>query len=284
MFNRTETGLINKYLFYPEPIIWVEGSDDFPFYMPILERLECRIESAGGKPECRKLADALVEKDYPFVVILDGDYDILENKTSPHQRVLILDKYAIENYLFERRLVQSVCSKYLGTEERGAEIGELFDQLESDIRNNLYDLVILDILNYRMGTGREIFPDHADSVINIRTAHCIPERIQSIYTAIMKDFQSDAITNLRDIVDAFLTGRRFSDLVRGHFIFGIVRHFVIGCVKKMKGQKPNLDNDSLLIMLSLEIWNIIPSDSHTRLIEDLTQAVESARELRSIVD
>jgi hypothetical protein len=284
MFTRTDTGLINKYLFYPEPIIWVEGYDDFPFYKPIVERLECRIEAAGGKTECRKLADAVFENDCPYVVVMDGDYDILENNANHHQRVLVLEKYAIENYFFERNLVQSICSKYLGSEEQSEKIGNSFDQLEINLQENLYNLVILDILNHRMDLGYEIFPAHADPFINIKTAHCISERIQAKYDTLRENFAPEDIDGLRNLVDSFLTNRRFSDLIRGHFIFGIIRYFIIGCVRKISGHKPNIDNESMLILLALDLWNVVPSNSHRELIDSLLQAVNNARELKSLVN
>ncbi|MBC8233001.1 hypothetical protein H8E77_25945 [bacterium] len=74
-FKRTTSGKIAKYLFYDKPLIWVEGDTDIPFYEQILRNYSHRLEAADGKAECLKLAEALIEKDHPYVVILDGDYD-----------------------------------------------------------------------------------------------------------------------------------------------------------------------------------------------------------------
>ena len=281
MFNRTISGLINKFLFYPVPIIWVEGKDDFPFYEPILHRLDCRIEAAGGKDECKKIANSIVEHEYPFVVILDGDYEILKKMANPHKRILVLNKYSIENFLFEKALVQSICCKYEGSGGRSEEIGALFDEVEREIQSHLYYLVVLDIANYKQNTGLKAFPDRVDSILDIVKVRCLPERISTISEMLSANLDPDIIDEARGLVRKFLQSGRFSDLLRGHIIFGIIRHLIRRGVKLITNNLPNIDNDSLLIMLSLELWKITPSVQHLNLETNIRIAVEEAHQIKS---
>lgn len=281
MFNRTISGLINKFLFYPAPIIWVEGQDDFPFYEPIIKRLGCRIEAADGKEECKKLAESIIEHEYPFVVILDGDYEILENRENPHSRVLFLNKYSIENYLFEKDLVQIICCKYAGSEDGKEDIGVFFDVVEREIQQHLYDLVILDIANNKLGAGLNGFPDRVDSILNVVTVRLIPDRISPVCNFLRESLSVEAIEEAKNIVDNYLKTRKFTDLLRGHLIFGILWHFIRRGVQILTGKLPNIDNDSLLILLSLELWNLKPSEHHLQLEIDIRIAAEEAVKIKS---
>lgn len=281
MFNRTTSGMINKYLFYPEPILWVEGDDDFPFYEPLRNKFNCQIFGAGGKPVCRKLAEAVIDHDYPYVVIMDGDLEILENDSNPHTRVLQLKKYAIENYLFEQRIIQNVSSKYIGNEEKLDEIRGFFESVEADIQACLYDLVVLDVANYKENTGIDFFPDSADGFINMKSVRCLPERINPICDSTRAKIRMDAIEQAKQLVDKYVLGRRLSDLVRGHFLFGILRHSLISCIRTLAKKKIYIDNDSLLILLSLEMWNLRPTEYHESLENDIKLALTDVIQMKS---
>lgn len=111
MFTRSGSGQVNRYLFLSEPLVWVEGDDDVIFFLQLLRDHKCHIEAAGGREECIKLAEAIRQNDHPFVVIVDGDYYVLKRKRSIHRRVIHLDRYAIENYLFETSVVEQVAKR-----------------------------------------------------------------------------------------------------------------------------------------------------------------------------
>ena len=283
MFSRTLAGLVNKFLFYPKPIVWVEGYDDFPFYEPIIKDSNCRIETACGKDNCLVLAQNIIQKDYPFIVILDGDYGILENQGNPHKRVILLKKYSIENYFFDLSLMQKICSKYIGTEEYLTEIDTLFRKTERDLQNSLFDLVVLDVTNYRKDMGLKVFPEKADPVLDVKKMRCISGKIQEIYNLLIGEFKEEDIFEMKALIETFLQKNSFTDLLRGHFLFGVLRYFIFNCVRNLKSdRKPNIDNDSLLIMLSLELWNIIPTTSHRTLLQDVKEAATDAWRIKNL--
>lgn len=281
MFTRTEYGQINKYLFYPEILVWVEGEDDYPFYEPVVHQWPCRIEAAGGKDKCKKLAEKVIENNYPFVVVMDGDYDILEVQENLHQRVLVLKKYSIENYLFERNVMQNVCCKYVGSKDYYEEIGDLFDDLDKEIETNLFNLIVLDIANYRLGLGVDFFPGHAARIMSLPSLRCKPEQVAAVCGAINPKVRAKDFAVFEQLVKGFVDKARFSDLIRGHFLFDVIRQFLIGCVEKIRDRKIVIDNDSLLVMLSLEFWNAIPTDVHKNLIDDLSVAITESQSIKT---
>ena len=100
---RTPSGLASEYLFYKETVVYVEGYTDIPFYDTVLQNYyNYRIKAKHGKEKCKELATALVEDDLPYVVVLDGDYEILESTRSKHRRVILLHRHSLENYLLRK--------------------------------------------------------------------------------------------------------------------------------------------------------------------------------------
>ena len=85
VFSRTISGKKNKFYFVEKVIVWVEGPDDIVFFDRLLRDMGCKLDPAGGKNECLKLAEGIVEEDLPYVVIIDGDYDVLKRQRSAHR-------------------------------------------------------------------------------------------------------------------------------------------------------------------------------------------------------
>lgn len=77
-FSRTLSGLAAEHLFYSEILVYVEGHTDIPFYNEVLENYNCRIIAKKGKLECEKFALLLEQDNHPYIVVIDGDYEILE--------------------------------------------------------------------------------------------------------------------------------------------------------------------------------------------------------------
>ena len=108
-FTRTPGGNLKKWRFYPMPLVWVEGETDFCFYRPIADKIPHRFESLGGRKNAEPLIQALRNHNYPYLVILDGDYEILRHSRAPYHSVIILSRYSFENFLWDTATVNYVC-------------------------------------------------------------------------------------------------------------------------------------------------------------------------------
>ena len=144
-FERTTEGKIARYRFLDMPVVWLEGETDYPMYEPILSEMGCEIGWADGKQECRKLVEAMMAGDLPYVVVLDGDYEILRRCRSWHRRAVLLQRHSIENYCAEVGVVQSVCRKYSRGRVVVGDVGVRFGNLLEALESELGDLVVLDV-------------------------------------------------------------------------------------------------------------------------------------------
>jgi hypothetical protein len=280
-FQRTDFGLINKYLFYKEPLVWVEGPTDIPFYERITRSYSCQLEPAGGKEECKKLAKALLQKDHPYVVVLDGHYDILERKRSSHRRLVTLQRHSSENYLFEKETVEQVCRSCAKIGSGDELIGDTFEALISVIQSDLIDLVILDIAHCRASTGRDVLPPKIEPLLESQKVLAFShKRIKRCCTECQDAIAQEQVDEARALVVKFLEQRRLVDLLPGHLVFGILRYLIINTVRHKTKRKPHIDDDGIRVLLSAEVWSLTKNHDHESLKRRLRQAIREAQKQR----
>jgi len=272
-FARTTLGKISQHRFDKCLTVWVEGPTDIPFYEQALRKIDCRVKDAGGKPECLKLAKALKEKEHPYVVVLDGDYDILERKRSWHRRVIMLNRHSVENYCFERSPIERVCCSHACVSFEEKLIGDSFDNAIRAVESNLLELVVLDIAHQRSQTGERIFNrieeilGHQDRIVFDK------KRIKEILKTKKKGVSKEVVSKVSKLVTDFRRSRRLVDLLQGHQALEIIRHLVNTRAKKRRNRTSKLSRRDLLIRLSSEVWREVVSDDHKSLKRRLYRAI-----------
>ena len=280
-FSRTTSGKIALYRFYPMPVVWVEGITDYVMFERLLNGRRCVIRQAGGVEECRKLAEAMVTKDLPYIVVMDGDYGILTRRRSFHRRVVFLRRHSIENYAAESPLLELLCQRYChGAVEDGV-FGRQFERLLEEVRNALRDLVVLDVACQEQ--GYKVLPDsilrflsrkrppafnrtRIEKAINVARQHCVG---------------NDGTGVAEESVDGFVATGRFIDIVKGHWVFELIRWFMIGELKRT-GATMRLDDEGLRMLLAPEMWKV-KSEDHVTLERSLKRAVREVRKIRAAV-
>lgn len=282
-FTRTLSGLISKYLFYDVPLIWVEGREDIPFYNNILKNIDCRMESAGGKGECFKLAFEIINNDFPFIVILDGDYDILLTNRNKHRRVVILHRYSFENYLFEKDAIERVCMNYTRTCD-GKDIScENFNNIRDLIEREMRELVVLDVAHTLNNTEHKVLPDRIEPLLDCHIKLTLnKDLVENICESKRKKIDVKKIEKAEKLIDTYTLKRRFVDLVKGHLIFSFIRLLLINSITQKAGRRPNIDNIGLLVLLSSEVWNSYCSADHESLSRRLKRAVKEVSIIRAL--
>ena len=274
-FTRSDLGIENTDLFYlPKITVFVEGVTDFPFYDEILKTYNIEMVELKAKNEGKKLISSIVEKDLPFVVVLDGDYEILERRRSQHRRVILLHRYSFENYLFEVEAISQFCGDLTtseGSSDENLTTKEFTDFIQV-IEKKFKELLIYDVAHQRAKTGQKTF---------FRD----PERF---YKKNFKDDQIDKqvvdaafkidhvqLKEARKLVEKFLRKSRFIYLLRGSFAFSIMRNFIINKVGK------SVKNDEMRLYLSRMVWGLVNSRDHKSLKRRLREAVREADRLLS---
>ena len=276
-FSRTPLGLAAEYLFYSEILVYVEGYTDIPFYNEVLQGYSCRIISKKGKPECKKFATLLEQGNYPYVVVLDGDYEILESDRSRHRRIVWLHRHSFENYLLEEDPIEKFRHYRAPLEDSLDRLTSSFREITTDTEQKFKELLILDVAHQRAKTGCKVLPKAPDQFFSgPKTADFQDSSIQKQCIEATLSIDEQSIENARTLVQKFLEGHRFIDLLPGHFAFGIIRRWINYTVNV----KPNILEDEIRVYLSTEVWRLVKTRDHNSLKRRLRSAVREAEKIR----
>ena len=276
-FIRTDSGIENRDLFYlPKILVYVEGHTDFPFYEEVLKNYNYHLKAQGGKKECIKLVKTLIEKDLPYVVILDGDYEILERTRSRHRRVILLHRYSFENYLFEEKPIEQFCRDRAHSEDSLQDllISDEFTDFTEKFEVKFKDLLILDVAHQRSKTGCETFFRRPDRFFKVNFQD---DQIQKQQAVAAENIDIENVEEAKTLVEKFMEKRcSLIYLFPGHFLFGIMRRFISNTVGK------SIPNDEIRLYLSRVVWGLVNTRDHNSLKTRLRRAVREAAQMRQI--
>ncbi len=275
-FIRTDSGIENRDLFYlPKILVYVEGYSDIPFYEEVLQNYNCHLKAGGGDKECKKLVESLVEKNLPYVVVLDGHYEILTHTRSKHRRVVLLHRHSYENYLVEEEPIEQFCRDHGRSANR---LEKLANNLRSVLKETkkFRELIVLDIAHQRAGTGYDVLPEKSDHFFKTKKKVDFLDSQIEQYTEAAKSINQQKINDTETLVKQFLRDHRFIDLLPGHFVFGIIRRFIIYTVNP----KRNISDDEIRVYLSRAVWQLVKTRDHNSLKRRLRSAVQEAEKIR----
>jgi hypothetical protein len=272
-FSRTLPGLAAEHLFYPEVLVYVEGYTDIPFYNTVLQNYNCRIKAKSGKPECEKLATLLEQNGYPYIVVLDGHYEILERTRSQHRRIVLLHRHSHENYLFEEEPIKQLCRDRAHSEDSLEEplASSEFTDFVKDIEIKFKDLLILDVAHQRLNTGQKTFFRTPDRFFKVDFRD---NEIQKQQAVAAQNIDIESVDESKTLVEEFLEERRCIDLLPGHFAFGIIRRLISNTVGR------SIPNDEIRPYLSRVVWQLVKTRDHNSLKRRLQRAVREAEQIR----
>ena len=251
----------------------LRGTPTFLSIIAILENYNCRIKAKNGKPECEKLARFLGQDNYPYVVILDGHYDILERSRSQHRRVILLHRHSYENYLFEEEPIKLFCRDRVPSEDSLEEplARDEFKDFAANIEVKFKDLLILDVAHQLSKTGQKTFFQTPDRFFKV---HFQDDQIQKQQNAAAEGIDIGCTDEAKNLVEKYLRDHRFIDLLPGHFAFGIIRRSISNTVGK------SIPNDEIRLYLSRMVWRLVKTRDHNSLKRRLRSAVREAEKIR----
>ena len=277
-FIRSDSGIENRDLFYhPKILVYVEGYSDIPFYEEVLQSYDYHLKARGGREECKKLVTALVEKDLPYVVVLDGDYEILTQTRSKHRRVILLHRHSYENYLFEEEPIEKFRHYRAPLEDSLERLPSSFREIAEDTERKFKELLILDVAHQSAKTGCKVLPKAPDQFFaGPKTADFQDNRIQEQCNKATLHIDKKTIKNARTLVQEFLKRHRFIDLLPGHFAFGIIRRWI----NHTANVRTHILEDEIRVYLSTEVWRLVKTRDHNSLKRRLRKAVREAEQIR----
>ena len=273
-FSRSDSGSENRDLFYfPKILVYVEGYSDIPFYEKVLQNYNCHLKAQGGKEECKKLVTALVEKNLPYIIVLDGDYEILERTRSQHRRVVWLHRYSFENYLFEEQPIEQFC-RHRHPRVNLERLLSRFRKVVQNIEVQLKELIVLDVAHRSSHTGYKVLPDRPQRFLGRGPVDFKDSEIQEWCERAAQGIDEQNAEDARILVDEFLKRHRLIDLLPGHFAFAIIRRLIIKTVNR------DIANDDIIIPLSTNVWDLVKTRDHDSLKRRLRNAVREAEKIR----
>lgn len=204
-FIRSDSGIENRDLFYlPKTLVYVEGYSDIPFYEAVLQNYNCHLKAQGGDKECEKLVPTLLEKNLPYVVILDGHYEILTRTRSKHRRVILLHRHSFENYLLEEEPIKQFCRgrARLTDSLEDALSSSRFKEVLEQIEYNFKELIVLDVAHQNAETGYDALPDKPYRFFNSQTGlNFLNSQIQQWRTEVANHIDSQSTDDARTLVE-----------------------------------------------------------------------------------
>ena len=272
-FSRTPLGAAAEYLFYQEILVYVEGPTDIPFYEKVLQGYDCYIKPRGGREECKKLVPLLSKYNLPFVIILDGDYEILARTQGEHNRVILLDRYSFENYLFEEEPIEQFC-RHRHPRVNLERLVSRFRKVVQNIEVQFKELIVLDVAHQYSHSGYEVLPDRPQRFFERNPTDFRDSEIREWCGKAAQRIDEQSIDDARILVDKFLKKHRLIDLLRGHFALAIIRRLIVKTVNR------NIANDDITIPLSTSVWDLVETLDHNSLKDRLLHAVQEAEQMR----
>lgn len=265
-FTRTPGGLAEKWRFHQVPTIWVEGPTDIFFYEPVVEKLPCRMEAMHGSENAKALIQALVDHDYPYLVILDGDYEILKPATAPHRCVVILARYSFENFLWEKEAINRACLRHARCGETKDLVASEMERLAKHLKNELLHAVALDIAARRSPSPPAVLPDAIEQLALTKSGPDVdPMKVAALVASVEVQLDPKIVKAAQAELRSFLESRCITHVLNGHLILGILRRLFIRAAEQESGTKGALSNDALTQILTDMVWRRCPSDDHKQL-------------------
>jgi hypothetical protein len=276
-FSRTPSGLAAEYLFYPEILVYVEGHTDIPFYSAVLQNYDCRIRTYREEKGCDKLTEELVKKDLPYVVIVDGHYEMLERTRSQHRRIVLLHRHSYENYLFETEPIEQFCrdrARLKDSLEDSLSSSKFKENLER-IEHSFKELIVLDVAHQNTETGYDALPDKPHRFFKSQTRlNFLNSQIQQWRTEAANRIDNQNTDKARTLVEQFLKKRRFVDLLPGHFAFDIIRRLICNTLRK------SIENEEIRLYFSRVVWELVNTRDHNSLKRRLQSAVREVGKMQ----
>ena len=265
-FTRTSGGLVEKWRFHNVPTVWVEGPTDYYFYTPVAEGLACRFEAFHGLKNAGALVASLKKEDYPYLVILDGDYGILGKVKRPHRWVITLSRYSYENFLWEPEIINRVCLRYAQCGDEKDLVKASMDGAVEILEKEFLPVLILDVAARRMNPAPKILPDRIEQLLENQTSSKLDtSKLKSLVSKAEKAVDASIVANSKRDIEAFLKDRCISHVVRGRLLFGLLRRIFVQAVRRERSPKSTATEDVLLQMCSVEVWHHCREGDHKRL-------------------
>lgn len=273
-FTRTAGGLVQKWRFYSVPTIWVEGPTDIQFYEPILSNTSCRLEAFHGVANAQALLDALLKYNYPYIVIVDGDYNILHKPTRTHRRLIELPRYSVENLLWEHESVNRAALRHAQCGEPKNIVDKEMKRVEKHLKSKMTELIVLDVAARRSPSPPAVLPKAIEQLLaDPKHPNIDSVKVASLIASVKPQVPRSALRAAKRDVADFLRSRPITHLLKGHLLLGILSRVFHRMAEKENAAAGLMPHSALVQILSEMVWRRCSCDDHRELKRKLRSAV-----------
>jgi len=242
-----------------DTLVYVEGQDDIPFWEYLFDKfssLTVEIKDVGGSPEIGNYIEKITNGDIFAVVACDADFSYVE-EFPIHPNVIRTYGYSIENTLLCEQSIKKVL-KTIGRipnqSIEAADIGKWIEEIYSSTNN----IVIHDIANHLLDSGKVVVGDNCSRFTNSRNSHrlCV-KKIEDHLAGLRLPLDRALEKRILDALDK--NSREVSDVLRGHFFFSAALKYIVKVIAKAR-KKISLSNDAFFGALILAFEAVFNND------------------------
>ena len=277
-FSRTSQGKSAKAHFLGTPLIWVEGPSDIGYYEPLAHLHNAAVEPAHGKEECLKLIQNLRDNKFthPYVVIIDGDYDVLNKPRPPHPYVVALKRYSIENYLWNEEAVTRVILRESSIGNPNHPLPFYLSDVEIVIYDRLNSLIASAIAHDIKGSPLDVIPEKIDTLCNGTGCRDICEtKCQTRHDQILNEchIETEDLTSACEKINTYISKDSFINLVSGHLLVSILRRYFRDIMTALESRPSQFNEKTICRFISDMVWRIVPTRDHQYVIDRLALTI-----------
>ena len=188
----------------------------------------------------------------------------------------MLHRHSCENYLFEEEPIEQFRYSRASLRDTLEKLPGSFNEILEDTELKFKELLILDVAHQRAKTGYKVLPKGAEQFFVESTADFQDSRIQERCSEATLCINEQSIEEARTLVQDFLEGHRFIDLLPGHFAFSIIRRWITHTVNV----RQRILEEDIRVFLSTEVWRSVKTRDHNSLKRRLRRAVREAEQIR----
>ena len=230
-------------------VVYVEGDEDVVFWHSLFGKcgvLNHYIESAGGKPELRKIMSQILCENARVIVACDADYSMLLNTLPNHQQIISTYGHSIENTMYCPKIINSAVDKLsYRLENRIKSISEWVDSFCKSAKI----LVIYDIAREKYDKSIGVYGNNCCRFLtSSRSSQLDDTAISNYISSIQHHFRTSEIKECKRLLKSCPMDIRY--IVKGHFLTNGVVNLIKRLVKHALGKAPTIPLKTLYALTS----------------------------------
>ena len=135
-------------------------------------------------------------------------------------------------------------------------------------------LVIFDVAARQLDPAPKVLPDHIEPLLlSQKKPDVCPIKVKQWVEKVRKKFTEEAIFQAKQDIEKYLTAGRFTDILNGHLLFGVIRKVFTCITNQHRKKKAIVSDDALIQLLADMVWREVPSQEHFRLRSKIRSVV-----------